>query len=165
MNCGLKAYKREVVKSIEIFGEMHRYIPVMAKAAGFGKIGEKVVQHQERKYGKTKFGLNRFVNGFLDLFTITFITRFGKKPMHFFGLIGILFFLLGFGITFWLIFNKLFLDTGARLTADRAEFYIALVAMIIGTQLFLAGFIAELIGRNSDIRNNYLIEKRIGHQE
>jgi glycosyltransferase involved in cell wall biosynthesis len=161
MNCGLKAYKGEVVKSIEIFGEMHRYIPVIAKAAGFTKIGEKVVKHQERKYGKTKFGLNRFVNGFLDLFTITFITKFGKKPMHFFGLIGTLFFIIGFGIAFWLIINKLFIDTSARLIANRAEFYIGLVAMIIGTQLFLAGFIAELIGRNSVLRNSYLIEKEI----
>lgn len=161
MNCGLKAYKHEVVKSVEIFGEMHRYIPVIAKASGFGKIGEKVVQHQERKYGKTKFGLNRFVNGFLDLFTITFITKFGKKPMHFFGLLGTLFFMIGFGIAFWLIVNKLFIDTGARLIADRAEFYIGLVAMILGTQLFLAGFIAELIGRNSELRNSYLIEKEI----
>ncbi len=161
MNCGLKAYRKEVVKSIEIFGEMHRYIPVIAKAAGFPKIGEKVVQHQERKYGVTKFGLNRFVNGFLDLFTITFITRFGKKPMHFFGLIGTLFFLLGAGIAGWLIINKLFIDTGAKLIADRTEFYIALTAIILGTQLFLAGFIAELIGRNSATRNSYLIEKEI----
>jgi len=161
MNCGLKAYRKEVVKSIEIFGEMHRYIPVIAKAAGFGKIGEKVVQHQERKYGVTKFGLNRFVNGFLDLFTITFITRFGKKPMHFFGLIGSLFFLLGAGIAGWLIINKLFIDTGSKLIADRTEFYIALTSIILGTQLFLAGFIAELIGRNSTTRNSYLIEKEI----
>lgn len=161
MNCGLKAYRKEVVKSIEIFGEMHRYIPVIAKAAGFPKIGEKVVQHQERKYGVTKFGLNRFVNGFLDLFTITFITRFGKKPMHIFGLFGTLFFMLGSVITLWLVINKAFIDTGARLIADRAEFYVALTAIIIGTQLFLAGFIAELIGRNSTTRNNYLIEKEI----
>ena len=161
MNCGLKAYKREVVKSIEIFGEMHRYIPVIAKAAGFGAIGEKVVQHQERKYGKSKFGLNRFVNGFLDLFTITFITRFGKKPMHFFGLLGTLSFILGFAITTWLIIDKLFFDPTATLIADRAEFYIALVAMVIGTQLFLAGFLGELIGRSSATRNNYLIEKGI----
>ena len=161
MNCGLKAYKCTVVKSIEIFGEMHRYIPVIAKAAGFQKIGEKVVHHQERKYGKSKFGLNRFVNGFLDLFTITFITRFGKKPMHFFGLLGTLSFMLGFGIAFWLIINKLFINTGSVLVADRTEFYIALAAMIIGTQLFLAGFIAELIGRNSSNRNTYLIEKGI----
>lgn len=161
MNCGLKAYRKEVVKSIEIFGEMHRYIPVIAKAAGFPKIGEKVVQHQERKYGKTKFGMNRFINGFLDMFTITFITRFGKKPMHFFGLMGTLFFVIGGGIALWLIINKLFIDTSSRLIADRAEFYIALTAMVIGTQLFLAGFIAELIGRNSTTRNNYLIEKEI----
>jgi len=161
MNCGLKAYRSDVVKSIEIFGEMHRYIPVIAKAAGFGKIGEKVVQHQERKYGVTKFGLNRFVNGFLDLFTITFITRFGKKPMHFFGLLGTLFFIIGSSITLWLIINKLWIDTGSRLIADRPEFYIALTAIIIGTQLFLAGFIGELIGRNSTTRNNYLIEKEI----
>jgi glycosyltransferase involved in cell wall biosynthesis len=161
MNCGLKAYKNTVVKSIEIFGEMHRYIPVIAKAAGFNKIGEKVVQHQERKYGKSKFGLNRFVNGFLDLFTITFITRFGKKPMHFFGLLGTLSFMLGFGIAAWLIFNKLFINTGSALIAERAEFYIGLVAMIIGTQLFLAGFLAELIGRSSSNRNTYLIEKGI----
>ncbi|WP_027418271.1 glycosyltransferase family 2 protein [Crocinitomix catalasitica] len=161
MNCGLKAYRCEVVKSIEIFGEMHRYIPVISKAAGFGKIGEKVVQHQERKYGVTKFGLNRFVNGFLDLFTITFITRFGKKPMHFFGLLGTLFFTIGSCITLWLIINKLCIDTGSRLLANRPEFYIALTTIIIGTQLFLAGFIAELIGRNSTTRNNYLIEKEI----
>ena len=161
MNCGLKAYRIEVVKSIEVFGEMHRYIPVIAKAAGFGKIGEKVVQHQERKYGKTKFGMNRFVNGFLDMFTITFITRFGKKPMHFFGLWGTLFFLLGGAITIWLVLYKLFVDTQSRLIADRPEFYIALTVMIIGAQLFLAGFIAELIGRNSTTRNNYLIEKEI----
>ncbi|MBL7898690.1 MAG: glycosyltransferase family 2 protein [Crocinitomicaceae bacterium] len=161
MNCGLKAYRKEVVKSIEIFGEMHRYIPVIAKAAGFPKIGEKVVQHQERKYGTTKFGLNRFVNGFLDLFTITFITRFGKKPMHFFGLFGTLSFIIGFGLTFWMIIDKLFIDTQGRLIADRAEFYISLVAMIIGVQLFLAGFIAELISRNSSIRNSYLVEKEI----
>jgi len=161
MNCGLKAYKSAVVKSVEIFGEMHRYIPVIAKAAGYNKIGEKVVQHQERKYGNSKFGLNRFVNGFLDLFTITFITKFGKKPMHIFGLLGTLFFMIGFGIAFWLIINKLFINTGSVLIADRTEFYIALTAMIIGTQLFLAGFIAELIGRSSANRNAYLIEKEL----
>jgi glycosyltransferase involved in cell wall biosynthesis len=161
MNCGLKAYRREVVKSIEIFGEMHRYIPVIAKAAGFGKIGEKVVQHQERKYGVTKFGLNRFINGFLDLFTITFITKFGKKPMHFFGLWGTLSFFIGFVFILWITIDKLFFDYQARLIADRAEFYLALLAMIIGSQLFLAGFIAELISRNSTLRNNYLVEKEI----
>ncbi|UKN03879.1 glycosyltransferase family 2 protein [Paracrocinitomix mangrovi] len=161
MNCGLKAYRKEVVKSVEIFGEMHRYIPVIAKAAGFPKIGEKVVQHQERKYGKTKFGMNRFINGFLDMFTITFITRFGKKPMHFFGLIGTLFFILGFMFAFWLGIDKLFINTSGRLITQRPEFYLALTSMIIGSQLFLAGFIAELIGRNSPTRNQYLIEKEI----
>jgi len=161
MNCGLKAYRKEVVKSIEIFGEMHRYIPVIAKAAGFPKIGEKVVQHQERKYGVTKFGLNRFINGFLDLFTITFITKFGKKPMHIFGLLGTLCFIIGFCFALWMAIDKLFIDTTATLLADRAGFYIALFSMIIGVQLFLAGFIGELISRNSSIRNNYLIEKEI----
>ncbi|MBD3636401.1 MAG: glycosyltransferase family 2 protein [Crocinitomicaceae bacterium] len=161
MNCGLKAYRKEVVKSIEIFGEMHRYIPVISKAAGFTKIGEKVVQHQERKYGKTKFGMNRFVNGFLDMFTITFITRFGKKPMHFFGLMGTLFFIIGFLFAVWLGIDKLFIDTSGRLIAQRPEFFLSLTSMIIGAQLFLAGFIAELIGRNSSIRNQYLIEKEI----
>jgi glycosyltransferase involved in cell wall biosynthesis len=161
MNCGLKAYKGDVVRSIEIFGEMHRYIPVIAKGAGFERIGEKVVQHQERKYGVSKFGLNRFVNGFLDLFTITFITRFGKKPMHFFGLIGTLFFILGFGLTFWLGIEKLFFNQNAVLLADNTWFHIALFSMVIGTQLFLAGFVAELIGRNSPIRNNYAVEKEI----
>ncbi len=161
MNCGLKAYKSDVVKSIEIFGEMHRYIPVIAKGAGFDKIGEKVVQHQERKYGVSKFGLNRFVNGFLDLFTITFITRFGKKPMHFFGLIGTLFFIVGFSIFLWLGIEKLFINTTAKLLADNTWFFFALTAMIIGTQLFLTGFIAELISRNSANRNQYLVEKEI----
>lgn len=161
MNCGLKAYRQEVVKSIEIFGEMHRYIPVIAKAAGFKKIGEKVVHHQERKYGKTKFGMERFVNGFLDMFTINFITRFGKKPMHFFGLLGTIFFFIGFMFALWLGIDKLFIDTSGRLIADRPEFFISLTAMIIGVQLFLAGFIAELIGRNSATRNQYLIEKEI----
>jgi glycosyltransferase involved in cell wall biosynthesis len=161
MNCGLKAYKHEVVKSIEIFGEMHRYIPVISKAAGFGNIGEKVVQHQERKYGKTKFGMERFINGFLDMFTITFITRFGKKPMHFFGLIGTMFFFLGFIAAMWLGIDKLFIDKSGRLIAERPEFFISLTCMIIGVQLFLAGFLAELIGRSSATRNQYLIEKEI----
>ena len=161
MNCGLKSYKGDVVRSIEIFGEMHRYIPVIAKGAGFDKIGEKVVEHQERKYGVSKYGLSRFIIGFLDLFTITFITRFGKKPMHFFGLFGTIFFVLGFGLTTWLGVEKLFFNTEARLLADNTWFFIALFSMIIGTQLFLAGFIGELIGRNSPIRNNYSIEKEI----
>ena len=161
MNCGLKAYRKEVVKSIEIFGEMHRYIPVISKAAGFGKIGEKVVQHQERKYGKTKFGMNRFINGFLDMFTITFITRFGKKPMHLFGLWGTIFFILGFCFALYLGIDKLFIDQSGRLITERPAFYLSLTTMIIGTQLFLAGFIAELIGRSSATRNQYLIEKEI----
>ncbi len=161
MNCGLKAYRREVVKSIEIFGEMHRYIPVIAKAAGFPKIGEKVVQHQERKFGRSKFGLNRFMNGFLDMLTINFITRSGKKPMHFFGLFGMIFFFIGFCFSTWLIIDKLLINPEGRLIADRPDFYFALVAMMIGVQLFLAGFIGELIIRNSSTRNNYLIEKEI----
>ncbi len=160
MNCGLKAYKYDVVKSIEIFGEMHRYIPVIAKAAGFDRIGEKVVQHQERKYGKTKFGLNRFVNGFLDMFTIMFITKFGKNPMHFFGVIGTLMFLIGFGLFTYLAVDRLFLF-GKGALPDKGHFYIALTSMIIGVQLFLAGFIGELISRNSQERNNYQVEKEV----
>lgn len=157
-NCGLKAYKNKVVKSIEVFGEMHRYIPVLAKWAGFKKIGEKVVQHQARKYGVSKFGMERFVNGFLDLFTVTFISKFGRKPMHFFGLLGSIIFMFSFMMMLWLGIDKLFIDTSAKLLADRTEFLIALVGMIIGTQFFLAGFIGELIGRNSASRNHYLIE-------
>lgn len=161
MNCGLKAYKSKVVKSVEIYGEMHRYIPVIAKSAGFNKIGEKVVKHQERKYGVSKFGLNRFVNGFLDLFSIIFITRFGKKPMHFFGTIGLLSFMVGFFLFFWLGIDKIFLHTDGKLIANRTEFYIALTFMIIGSQLFLTGFIAELISRSSPNRNHYLIEEEL----
>jgi glycosyltransferase involved in cell wall biosynthesis len=160
-NCGLKAYKYEVVKSIELYGDMHRYIPPLAKYAGFNKIGEKVVEHRARKFGTTKFGLNRFLNGPLDLLSVVFMGKFGKKPMHFFGAIGTLMFLIGFGITFFLIFQKLFIDQTGRLLANRTEFYIAVAAMIMGTQFFLAGFIAELIGRNSSTRNVYLIEKEI----
>ena len=159
-NCGLKAYKRKVVKSIEVFGEMHRYIPVLAKWAGFKKIGEKVVEHRPRKYGTTKFGLERFVNGFLDLATITFLNKFGKRPMHFFGLYGTLCFLIGFVVSLYLAMSKL-RDTNFSLT-NRPAFYIGLAVMIIGIQLFLTGFVAELIGRNSTERNNYLIEERLG---
>lgn len=159
-NCGLKAYKKKVIKSIEVFGEMHRYIPVMAKWAGFRKIGEKVVEHRARKYGITKFGLERFINGFLDLGTITFVSKFGKRPMHFFGLYGTLCFLIGFMMVFYLIFAK-FTNTNFGLT-NRPSFFIALAAMVIGMQLFLAGFIAELISRNSSERNSYLIEKKVG---
>ena len=163
-NCGLKAYKHEVVKSIEVYGEMHRYIPVIAKWAGFTKIGEKVVTHRERKYGVTKFGLDRFIKGYLDLISITFISKFGKRPMHFFGLIGTLMFLVGFFAASWLGFEKLYsVYQGVRapLVTDSPYFYIAIASMIIGVQLFLAGFIAELIGRSSASRNSYLIEKKI----
>ncbi|HEY6977765.1 MAG TPA: glycosyltransferase family 2 protein [Chitinophagaceae bacterium] len=159
-NCGLKAYKNKVVKSVEVYGEMHRYIPVLAKLAGFKKIGEKIVEHRPRKYGVTKFGWNRFINGFLDLLTLAFVGRFGKRPMHFFGLYGTLCFLLGFGISIYLIVAKL-TDKNFALT-NRPAFYIALVAMIIGMQLFLAGFVAELISRNAPERNAYLIEDKLG---
>ena len=159
-NCGLKAYKKKVVKSIEVFGEMHRYIPVLAKWAGFRKIGEKVVEHRARKYGTTKFGWERFINGFLDLTTITFLYKFGKRPMHFFGLYGTLCFLIGFAVSVYLTINKA-IDTSFSLT-NRPAFYIGLTVMIIGIQLFLTGFIAELISRNSSERNNYLIEEKLG---
>lgn len=160
-NCGLKAYKNAVVKSIEIYGDMHRYIPPLAKYSGFSNIGEKVVQHQSRKYGTTKFGLNRFLNGPLDLLSVVFMGKFGKKPMHFFGAIGVLMFIIGFGFSFYIGIDKLFFDQSARLIAQRTEFYIALVAMVMGGQFFLAGFLAELIGRNSSTRNVYLIEKTL----
>jgi glycosyltransferase involved in cell wall biosynthesis len=159
MNCGLKSYRRKVVKSIEVYGEMHRFIPVIAKQAGFRKIGEKVVVHQARKYGVSKFGWERFINGFLDLLSIQFISRFGKKPMHFFGLLGSLTFLLGFSITCYLIFAKFFLE-GALIT--KPAFYIALTTMVMGTQFFLTGFIAELTARSAADRNHYLIETTIG---
>jgi hypothetical protein len=159
-NCGIKAYQLKVVKSIEVFGEMHRYIPILAKWAGFKRIGEKVVQHQARKYGHTKFGWERFVNGFLDLLTIQFLSKFGKKPMQFFGLIGTLFFFLGF-ISFGnIVFGK-FMDPETSVT-NKPAFYIALTAMLIGTQLFLAGFIAEIMNRNAADRNTYLIEEKQG---
>lgn len=163
-NCGLKAYKKDVVKNIEVYGEMHRYIPVIAKWAGFAKITEKVVQHRERKYGVTKFGLERFVNGFLDLLSITFVSKFGKKPMHFFGLWGSISFLLGGIVSFFLVLKK-FLQSAygipTRDVTDKPLFYIALAVMIIGTQLFLAGFLGELISRNSNNRNNYQISKKL----
>ena len=160
-NCGLKAYKSEVIKTIEVYGEMHRYIPVIAKWAGFTKIGEKVVQHQERKYGVTKFGLERFINGFLDLFSISFIGKFGKRPMHFFGTIGTLMFAIGFFFFLFIGVDKLFFDTTGALLASRTGFYIALTAMIIGFQMFLAGFLGEMIARSSPNRNNYLIKDKI----
>jgi glycosyltransferase involved in cell wall biosynthesis len=164
MNCGLKAYKKDVVKSIEVYGEMHRFIPVLAKAAGFTNIGEKVVQHRARKYGTSKFGWNRFINGFLDLITLTFLSRFGKKPMHFFGLVGTLVFLIGFGFAFYLGVYKLycvFTHHPARLLTQRPSFYISLTCMVIGSMMFLAGFLGELILRNSSIRNHYLLDKKI----
>jgi glycosyltransferase involved in cell wall biosynthesis len=159
-NCGLKAYKKRVIKGIEVYGEMHRYIPVLAKWAGFKKIGEKVVEHRPRKYGVSKFGWERFVNGFLDLMSITFVGKFSKRPMHFFGLWGSIFFIIGFLITLYLIISKIF-DASFGLT-NRPWFYLALTAIIIGMQLFLAGFISELIARNAPGRNWYLIEEKIG---
>ncbi len=160
-NCGLKAYKNAVIKSIELYGDMHRYIPALAKYAGFTKIGEKVVQHQARKYGVTKFGLNRFLNGPLDLMTVAFMGKFGKKPMHFFGAWGMLMFVLGFGLFLYMGIDKLFFNTLALRLSERSEFFVALVAMIIGIQFFLTGFIAELIGRNSSTRNHYLVENEL----
>ena len=163
-NCGLKSYKNTVVKSIQVHGEMHRYIPVLAKWAGFSNITEQVVEHQSRKYGVTKFGLERFVNGFLDLLTITFVSRFGKKPMHFFGVLGTLMFIIGFGLFTYITGAKLhamFIDIPAKNIADMSGFYIALTAMIIGVQLFLAGFIAEMVSRNTYDRNNYHVEKEV----
>ena len=160
-NCGLKAYKLSVVKSIELYGDMHRYVPALAKYAGFQNIGEKIVQHQARKYGVTKFGLNRFLNGHLDLMTVAFMGKFGKKPMHFFGGMGTLMFLIGFGLLLYLGLNKLFFHQTALKLAERTEFYVSLAAMIIGVQFFLVGFVSELIGRNSSTRNQYLIEKQI----
>jgi glycosyltransferase involved in cell wall biosynthesis len=164
-NCGLKAYKRQVVKSIEVYGEMHRYIPYMAKKAGFRKIGEKVVLHQKRKYGVTKFGLERFINGPLDLISIMFISKFGKRPMHFFGSMGTIMFILGFIWAAFLGLDKLYsiyiAHEPARLVTTSPTFYLALTAMIIGTQLFLAGFLGELVSRSASDRNTYLIDKTI----
>jgi glycosyltransferase involved in cell wall biosynthesis len=159
-NCGLKAYRKKVVKSIEVYGEMHRYIPVIAKWSGFRKIGEKVVEHRARKYGVTKFGLSRFVNGFLDLASITFVGKYGKRPMHFFGFWGSLSFGIGFVSIIYLLVAKI-LNPDVSLS-NRPAFYIGLTAMIIGSQLFLAGFLGELIARNSPGRNHYLIEEKIG---
>lgn len=164
MNCGLKAYRNEVIKNIEVYGEMHRYIPYLAKNAGFGNIGEKVVQHHVRKFGKSKFGLERFVNGYLDLMSLWFLSRFGKKPMHFFGLMGSLTFLAGFVIAIWLIADKVISQAQGlkfRAVTDQPLFYLALVALIVGVQLFLTGFLAELVSRNSNDRNKYHIAEKI----
>ncbi len=163
-NCGLKAYRKEVVKNIEVYGEMHRYIPYLAKNAGFGKIGEKVVHHQARKYGHTKFGLDRFVNGYLDLITLWFLSRFGLKPMHVFGLLGSIMFMLGFLSVVIVGGMKLYYMNNAmpyRLVTESPYFYLALTLMLLGTQLFVAGFLGELISRNAPERNNYLIEKEL----
>ncbi len=164
-NCGLKAYRSTVVKNIEVYGEMHRYIPVIAKWAGFTKIGEQIVEHRARKYGTTKFGMSRFINGLLDLLSIFFVGKFGKRPMHFFGTMGVLSFLTGMVIAVWLIADKLYdIAHEIHITRDVTNntwFYIALVAIIIGSQLFLTGFVAELVSRGSHDRNNYQIEERI----
>lgn len=163
-NCGLKGYRLKVVKSVEIYGDMHRYIPVLAKGSGFVRIGEKVVQHQERKYGVTKFGMDRFVKGFLDLLTVSFLTRFGKKPMHLFGLLGSLMFMVGFGIALYMGIDKLVAlirHVPQRLIADSAFFYIGLISMVLGTLLFIGGFLGELISRSAVERNKYEIEKTI----
>jgi glycosyltransferase involved in cell wall biosynthesis len=160
-NCGLKAYRNEVVKNIEVSGEMHRYIPVLAKNAGFSKIGEQIVQHQARKYGSTKFGMERFINGFLDLITIWFISKFGKRPMHLFGALGVLMFMIGFGFAIYLGIDKLFINTSGRLITDRPQFYISLVTMIIGTQFFLAGFLGEIILRTKNNEERYKVSEEI----
>jgi hypothetical protein len=163
-NCGLKAYRRDVIKNIEVYGEMHRYIPYLAKNAGFSKIGEKVVQHQARKYGVTKFGLNRFVNGYLDLITLWFLSKFGVKPMHIFGFLGSLMFIFGFLAVIGVGAHKLYTMYSGQpyiLVTDSPYFYLALTTMILGTQLFLAGFLGELIARNAPERNNYQIEKEL----
>ena len=164
MNCGIKAYKAEVVKNIEVYGEMHRYIPYLAKNAGFSKIGEKPVHHQKRKYGKSKFGVSRFVNGLLDLMSLWFLSRFGGKPMHFFGTSGILMFLIGFVMTVWIIVEKLVNQAHGlkfRAVTDQPLFYLALVAVVLGVMLFLAGFLGEMVSRSATNRNNYQIKERI----
>ena len=158
-NCGLKAYKNIVIKNIEVSGEMHRYIPVLAKNAGFGKIGEKIVIHQARKYGSSKFGMSRFINGFLDLITIWFLSTFGKRPMHLFGLLGSIMFVIGFLFAFYLGIDKLFINTSGRLITERPQFYLSLTAMLIGTQLFLAGFLGEIILRTKNNEERYKISE------
>ena len=166
-NCGLKAYRNEVIKSIEVYGEMHRYIPVMAHRAGYKRIGEKVVIHQSRKYGETKFGLSRFIRGPLDLLSIMFVSKFGKRPMHLFGLCGALAFLVGFFLTAYVLIDKLVaINSGLRqsLVTDNPLFYIALVMLIVGTQLFMGGFLAEMLSRNAPNRNNYEISERLGFE-
>ena len=160
-NCGLKAYRNEVVKSIEVSGEMHRYIPVLAKSAGFSKIDEKVVQHQARKYGKTKFGMDRFINGFLDLITIWFVSKFGRRPMHLFGALGVVMFTIGFGFAISLGVDKLFVNPYGSLLTDRPQFFISLISMVIGSQLFLAGFLGEIMVRSRNNETRYNISENI----
>lgn len=160
-NCGLKAYNINVVKNINVYGEMHRYIPVLAKNEGFNNIGEKVVLHQARKYGKTKFGMERFINGFLDLISIWFLSKFGKRPMHFFGALGALMFFIGFCFAVYIGVDKLFINPEGRLITERPQFYIALATMIIGTQFFVAGFLGEIILRSRDEKERYKIDKKI----
>jgi len=160
-NCGLKAYNKNVVKNIDVNGEMHRYIPVLAKNAGFTNIGEKVVQHQARKYGETKFGMDRFINGFLDLITIWFLSRFGKRPMHLFGALGVIMFAIGFAFSLYLGIDKLFLNPTGRLITDRPQFFIALTTMILGSQFFIAGFLGEIILRTKRDQNRYLIKQEL----
>ena len=159
-NCGLKAYKKNVIKHIDVQGEMHRYIPVLAKNEGFNNIGEKVVQHQARKYGKTKFGMERFINGFLDLLTIWFISKFGKQPMHFFGTLGAIMFFVGVGFSIYLGVDKLFINPSGRLITERPQFYIALATMIIGAQFFIAGFLGEIMLRSKSDKKRYKIESK-----
>ena len=161
-NCGLKAYRNEVVKNIDVYGDMHRYIPLLAKNAGFTNITEKTVQHQARKYGQTKFGADRFIKGFLDLLTIWFVTHFAKRPMHLFGTLGAIMFLIGFGLLAYLGIDKLFINTTARLLTQRPQFYVALTSMIIGMQLFIAGFLGELLQRTKNERPRYLIKDKKG---
>jgi glycosyltransferase involved in cell wall biosynthesis len=158
-NCGLKAYRSEVVKAIEVYGEMHRYIPVLAVNAGFSNIVEKIVIHQARKYGKTKFGMERFINGFLDLITIWFISKFGRRPMHFFGLLGVIMFVIGLGFATYLGIDKLFLNPSGRLIANRPEFFIALTTMVIGTQFFVAGFLGEIVLQSRQNKERYLVSE------
>lgn len=160
-NCGLKSYSHNVVKNIDVNGEMHRYIPVLAKNAGFSKIGEKVVQHQARKYGETKFGMDRFVNGFLDLITIWFLSKFGKRPMHLFGALGVIMFAIGFVFAIYLGIDKLFLNTSGRLITERPQFYIALITMVLGSQFFIAGFLGELILRSKRDSSRYVIKQEV----
>ena len=162
-NCGLKAYRRRVVKSIEVYGEMHRYIPILAKHAGFKRIGEKVVHHRERKYGVSKFGMERMVKGYLDLITVSFMSHFGRSPMYFFGSLGTIMFLLGGGTTIWVIATKLYKQFNGlplRPVTDQPLFFVAILTVILGVQLFLAGFLGELINRRSSDRNTYLIDKK-----